>query len=273
MYKLIAFDMDGTLLNSEKKISDKTVEAINKAIEAGKIVILNTGRCPAELKEYREVLPRLRYVNCVSGALVYDYEEERSIYESPLSEEEVKTLIQIGKETDEMVHLMGITSVVEKDKVPHMNDYYMGVYQPMYEEVTIKVDNINDYYVGNPYSVHKLNIYHHSKAARDHTRKAIKEAGLELEMKDSEATGLEMNVKGVDKGTGLKQLCHHLGISIEETIVVGDADNDKEALETAGLAVAMGNAKESIKEISDVIVSDNDHDGCAEVIEKYILEE
>lgn len=95
MYKLVAFDMDGTLLNSEKKISNKTVEAINKAIEADKIVILNTGRCPAELKEYREVLPRLRYVNCVSGALVYDYEEERSIYESPLSEEEVKTLIQI----------------------------------------------------------------------------------------------------------------------------------------------------------------------------------
>ena len=273
MYKLIAFDMDGTLLNSEKKISDKTVEAINKAIEAGKIVILNTGRCPAELKEYREVLPRLRYVNCVSGALVYDYEEERSIYESPLSEEEVKTLIQIGKETDEMVHLMDITSVVEKDKVPRMNDYYMGVYQSMYEEVTTQVDNIYDYYVGNPYSVHKLNIYHHSKAARDHTRKAIKEAGLELEMKDSGATGLEMNAKGIDKGTGLKQLCHHLGISIEETIVVGDADNDKEALETAGLAVAMGNAKESIKEISDVIVSDNDHDGCTEVIEKYILEE
>ena len=59
-------------------------------------------------------------------------------------------------------------------------------------------------------------------------------------MKDSEATGLEMNAKGVDKGTGLKQLCHHLGISIEETIVVGDADNDKEALEVAGLSIAIG---------------------------------
>ena len=64
MYKLIAFDMDGTLLNSEKKISDKTVKAINKAIEAGKIVILNTGRCPAELREYREVLPRLLCQRC-----------------------------------------------------------------------------------------------------------------------------------------------------------------------------------------------------------------
>lgn len=59
MYKLVAFDMDGTLLNSEKKISNKTVEAINKAIEAGKTVILNTGRCPAELKEYREVFAKI----------------------------------------------------------------------------------------------------------------------------------------------------------------------------------------------------------------------
>ena len=90
-------------------------------------------------------------------------------------------------------------------------------------------------------------------------------------MKNSEATGLEMNAKGVDKGTGLKQLCKHLGISIDETIVVGDADNDKEALGVAGLAIAMGNAKESVKEIADVIVSDNDHDGCAEAIEKYLM--
>ena len=149
MYKLVAFDMDGTLLNSEKKISNKTVEAINKAIEAGKMVILNTGRCPAELKEYREVLPRLRYVNCVSGALVYDYEEERSIYESPLSEEEVKTLIQIGKETDEMVHLMGITSVVEKDKVLdkgkrfYLNDLdYVDLKPIENTNVTVKVSDI-----------------------------------------------------------------------------------------------------------------------------------
>lgn len=60
-------------------------------------------------------------------------------------------------------------------------------------------------------------------------------------------------------------------MDVKKTIAVGDADNDLEILRTAGLAVAMGNAKERVKTEADVIVADNDHDGCAEAIEKYLL--
>lgn len=67
-YKLIAFDMDGTLLNSNKQISKKTQEAVAH----NKIVILNTGRNPVELEEFYDILPGVRYLNCISGALVYD---------------------------------------------------------------------------------------------------------------------------------------------------------------------------------------------------------
>lgn len=270
-YKLIAFDMDGTLLNSEKKITPKTIEAIQKASDADKIVILNTGRCPAELNEYFELLPMVRYVNCVSGALVYDHLENKSIYKNPLTIEEVKTLIEIGKKNDEMVHLLSVPSIVEKDKVPHMKDFYMGVYQPMYEAVTTQVDNIYDYFMENPFPVEKVNIYHKSEDEALKTKEAIEKAGLDIEVKRAEKTALEMNSKGVNKATGLKELCKHLGISIDETIVVGDADNDKDALEVAGLSVAMGNALQDVKDICDVIVSDNDHDGCAETIMKYLL--
>lgn len=271
-YKLIAFDMDGTLLDSEKKITPKTVKAIKKATDEGKIVILNTGRCPAELEEYYDILPTVRYLNCLSGALVYDLKEDQAIYTKSLKTDEIKTLIEIGKKNDEMVHLMSIPSIVEKDKVPHMEKYGMGVYQPMYERVTTKVDDIYDYFMKDPFQVEKLNIYHKTPEERDETRQAIIDNHLELEMKNAESTGLEMNSKGVNKGTGLKELCQHLGISIEETIVVGDADNDKEALEVAGLSIAMDNALDSVKDMCDVIVSDNDHDGCAEAITKYLLD-
>ena len=67
------------------------------------------------------------------------------------------------------------------------------------------------------------------------------------------------------------QLCEYLGIPVEETIAVGDADNDIEVLKTAGLAIAMGNAAEHVKAIADVMVADCDHDGCAEAIGKYLL--
>lgn len=270
-YQLIAFDMDGTLLNQHKKISIKTQEAIQKAAQKGKTIILNTGRCPAELKEYFTLLPDVRYVNCVSGALVYDHLENKSLYTKTLTKEEVETLISIGKQNDEMVHLLSVASIVEEDKVPRMEEYHMGVYQPMYEEVTTRVKNLIDYYRDNPFPVEKLNIYHKTPEEREETRKTIIKEGLDVELKNAEETALEITAKGIDKGTGLKQLCKHLGLSILETIVVGDADNDKEALEVAGLSIAMGNAKENIKEISDVIVSDNDHDGCVEAIENYLL--
>lgn len=79
-YKLIAFDMDGTLLNSEKRISERTLEAVNRAFDAGKEVILSTGRCVAELREYFKRIPRLRYVVCSSGAILYDVKEEKILY-------------------------------------------------------------------------------------------------------------------------------------------------------------------------------------------------
>lgn len=79
-YKLIAFDMDGTLLNSEKRISERTLEAVNRAFDAGKEVILSTGRCVAELREYFKRIPGLRYVVCSSGAILYDVKEEKILY-------------------------------------------------------------------------------------------------------------------------------------------------------------------------------------------------
>ena len=87
MYQLIAFDMDGTLLGSDKQISPGNRRAIAAAARAGKTVILNTGRCRSELEEYLGLIPEVRYLNCASGALVYDLKEKRTLYSSLLSVE------------------------------------------------------------------------------------------------------------------------------------------------------------------------------------------
>jgi HAD superfamily hydrolase (TIGR01484 family) len=117
----------------------------------------------------------------------------------------------------------------------------------------------------------KLNLYHRDEASRARTVERIKAAGLETALALAESTSLECSAKGIDKGVGLKKLCEHLGLPLEQTIAVGDADNDTMALKTAGLAVAMGNATEPIKALADVIVADCDHNGCAEAIDKYLL--
>lgn len=269
-YKLVAFDMDGTLLNSQKQISKNNIKAIEKAIENEKIVIFNTGRCPAELEEFFEKID-IQYLNCVSGAFVYDRKNDIMIYSKTLDIETIKQLLSITKKEDTMVQLLTKDSIVEKRKIAQMDKYYMGVYQDMYERVTTKVDDLYKEYDNNPFEVAKFNIYHISQEARQRTRQRILDLNLDVEMADAEETSLEISAKDVHKGVGLKKLCEYLDISMFETIVVGDADNDKEALKVAGLAIVMANGKESIKELADVIVSDNDHDGCQEVIEKYLL--
>ena len=117
----------------------------------------------------------------------------------------------------------------------------------------------------------KLNWYHRSEAARLRSLERVKD--LPVEAVFAEVTYLELSPEDVSKGSGLVRLCDALGIPVSRSIAVGDSDNDLEMLRTAGLAAAMGNANETVKKTADVITSDNNHDGCAEVILRYLLAE
>ena len=147
----------------------------------------------------------------------------------------------------------------------------MSELDPHVRQITDKLENIYNSFCEEPFPVLKLNLYHRDEASRARTVERIKAAGLETALALAESTSLECSAKGIDKGVGLKKLCEHLGLPLEQTIAVGDADNDTMALKTAGLAVAMGNATEPIKALADVIVADCDHNGCAEAIDKYLL--
>lgn len=270
-YQLIAFDMDGTLLNSNKQISPETLNAIKRATAARKTVILCTGRNLAELNDFTEAIPGLRYLNCVSGACVYDLKEKKTLYSQALDPETVKKLMEFGIKEEAMIHVLSERSIVQKDQQSHMADFHMGVYQTMFDKITDKMDDIYHSFCEKPFPVLKLNLYHKNEASRIRTVERIKEAGLKTALALAESTSLECSPKGIHKGVGLEKLCEYLDLPLEQTIAVGDADNDTMALKTAGLAVAMGNATGPIRELADVIVADCDHDGCAEAIDKYLL--
>lgn len=270
-YQLIAFDMDGTLLNSQKEISEKNLEAIRRASETGKTVILSTGRCPAELRPFLELIPGLRYLNCISGALVYDRQEKKEIYSRALPVELVKELLRIGREEDVMPQLLTDKSIVQRSHWEQMDHYFMGVYKPAFGRMAEKWEDLYGQYEAEPFPVNKLNLYHVNLEARERTRRRIQEAGLPVEMVNSESTSVEISPAGVDKGEGLAILCGYLGIPLEETIAVGDGENDIGILKRAGLAVAMKNAAPPVLRLADVVVADCDHDGCAEAVDKCLL--
>lgn len=270
-YRMAAFDMDGTLLNDDKQISPATLAAMHEAAAAGKILALNTGRCLVELTEYIDQLPDVRYVNCLSGALVVDAMTGEQIYSAEVPEETVLRLMDLTADEDVMMHLLSRASYARTDHILRMDEYQMGIYQPMFLRLCTKVEDVRAYYCENPFAVSKVNFYHRSLADREVTRQRIEAANIPVTLADAEIASLECSPLGVHKGTGLVALAAHLGFTMEDVIVVGDADNDREGLLAAGLPIAMGNAAPEIKAICKAVVSDCNHDGCAEAIEKYLL--
>lgn len=268
-YDLIAFDMDGTLLNSNKEISEDSKEAIIKATNAGKYVVLSTGRCLPELVRIMPEIPTVRYIIAASGALVYDFHEKKVISRNPIDEATVLEMLTILEGEDVMIHIHSDKSYTQKDKASHMADYNMGIYQVAFNKVATKVDDIKAAFLEEHFPAYKFNVYPREVSQREEFK--AKFSHLPLTFAYAEIASLECSKKGISKASGLRSLCDYLGIEVSRTIAVGDSDNDLAILKEAGLAIAMGNSTENALALADVVVNDNDHGGCVQAINNYLL--
>lgn len=263
-YKMIALDMDGTLLDSGKRIMQETISDIEAASAAGKLVVLCTGRGKMEIKEYRDQILTIRYAVLLSGALIYDLYEEKIIYQKLFPGEYVDRIISVAERYDGMIHYMTADhSVVRKDQVCQMSQYNMGIYQEMFSRVTDKADDVRKHLelVGTPL---KMLIYFRNTRDRERGFEDLKE--LALEFVYAETSSLEMTPKGIDKGEGLKRLSQNLGIAMDEIAAIGDSANDIQMFKAAGCSVAMKNASDEIKALCDLETDDNDHNGVGKAI-------
>lgn len=269
--RLIALDMDGTLLDSQKRILASTQAALHKALEAGVICALDTGRAISELNQYRKELADVRYWLCESGALVYDSHEDTILKRNTIAPSAVLAVLDVldALGQDVMVQVMrnGIVEVSAR-QVPRMKHYFMEAYIPLFSNTATKVASIADALRRDSTNIEKINIYHTAAAAREVTKAALQDVNVEKAY--SEVTSLELSAPGLSKGTALHELCRMLGIPIERTAAVGDSDNDITMLECAAMPIVMGNAQEHIKALARLVVADNDQGGCAEAIQYCI---
>lgn len=271
MYRLIAFDMDGTLLNSEHEISEKTAFMIKKATEMGKTVIFCTGRAPAELLDYPKKVPGVRYAICASGSILWDIQEQKMIRERPLSPETVLSCLSCAEGYDHMIQAFTKDVLFPEFTHERLKETGLLCYSDLYDFIAKQIPDFENAYKAAPFPVDKFSIHLTNLADYAAVRKLIEEKKLPVALKFSNDYSVEITAEGVTKGETLSYLCESLGIPLRESIAVGDSDNDSDALLTAGLGIAVGNASESIKKIAGAIVRDNDHDGCADAIEKYLL--
>lgn len=271
-YQVIALDLDGTVLNDEKKIDTKTREAIHKALAAGKEVVFCSGRSYDEMADILADYPDMNYLCGASGALVYDLKKRKPLAVVSVEEETIKKVSEIVGGKDIMMHIISEgRALVNRSQVSNMEHYHMGIYQEMFERVGTVVEDVFQTVEEEKCSVEKINLFCASEALREETLELLKARDIRLTMVCAETTSLECSPLGVNKAVGLRKLCRELGITMEQVIMVGDANNDLAALEAAGLAVAMGNANEQVKAVSQVQVADNNHSGCAQAIERFLL--
>ena len=268
-YQLLAMDMDGTVLNSKKEITPVTAAAIRKALKEGYEVLFSTGRNVSEVREHLALFPEMRYVICCSGALVKDLRTGRTLSMKTIEFDLANRVLEIIQGMDvNIVYFIGddlYASTAVRGRLEHFN---CQCFHELHESCAIWMEDPYSMALERPDQILKLNLFFHDAEEYRRAGEALDQIGI------SHPSGIpynyEISCPGVNKAMGMKVLCRHLGLSIEQTIACGDEGNDREMILAAGLGVAMGNASEPIKDIADVIVADCDHDGVAEAIETYL---
>ena len=272
-YKMICTDMDGTLLNTNKEISDKTKETIKTAHEMGVHIVLSTGRMFNSANYYASMIDIKAPIISANGAFIRDRNKEEVIYKNVLGKENCIILLGILKKHKIHGHFH-TPSALFSDKLVFSAKIYDDMNKDLPEdnkiEINIIKDNWDEVFEKNEESIVKC-------IGIDEDVEKVKRAKIDMlkvngvEVVSSYENNFEIMTKGVSKGRGVEILAAYYNIKPEEIICIGDNENDLSMIKFAGLGVAMGNAPHSIKKEADYVTDTNDNDGVAQVIEKFIL--
>lgn len=269
-YRLIALDMDGTVLTGKKTISSRTEAAICEALSKGKEVLFATGRCPSEMREYLQMFPDMKYALCLSGALVFDVKTNQPITEVTISKELAKQLVDLAEKLGVMVNVYaGADVFVEKRRRGNMEFFNCQCFASLYDSCAVWVDNIREVLELKGDQIYKVNFYCPDEQAYQKASRAL--STMQVSFASGIPNNCEISPCGVNKGEGLKKLSEATEIPVEQMIAVGDEGNDIAMIRVAGLGIAMGNASDAVIEAADAMTADCDHDGVAEVIKHCLL--
>ncbi len=289
MYKLVAVDLDGTLLNSYGEVTEYTKEVIKKVQQKGLKFIIASGRPMDSIKSISKDIGADKYFIAGNGAIIYDTQKQEIIYEKYIPKQKVLEIAKICEQNNIFYNIYTEKNVItqylkynvlyyfkenlkkEPDKktnimvVNNMYEFIKNSEEMKCIKITIcdeskiifnsiikKLKNVKD--------IEVLDVLHMS-------RKLIKQGTEDVAI---EYFFTEITSSEVDKINAIKNLIKILGIDIKEVIAIGDNINDKKMIEEAGLGICMGQASEKIKEVSKIVTEDNNNDGVAKALEEVI---
>ena len=281
-YKILALDLDGTLLNKESMLPEENKIAVRQAQQAGVQIVLCTGRNTIEAKMFSDkLLAPADWLITANGAYICKPDLTQNIFAEYLSNDDCRLLLDICKEYDTDPCLYDDSQL-----------YYGNAFKRFFKELNIrrnmnaKTERSHSTFIGTDEEWEKLLqtnqkpfiksiLYHDNPKSVDKIIEKLESTGR-FELAPSVLFGglmknVEINCKGVHKGNGLKKLTEHLGFTMNDVMALGDSDNDLTMLEMSGLGIAMGNAEEYIKEIADECTLTNIEFGVSYSIKQHLL--
>jgi cof-like hydrolase len=288
MYKLVAVDLDGTMLNRYGIVTEETKKIIKETIEKGTDVIIASGRPIDSIKTIAEEIGSKNYFIAGNGSLIYDIKKDEVIYEKFLDKQKILEIIDICENNSISYNIYTEETILAKKLEYNVLYYYkenLKKEEKNKTNITI-VEDMKKYIQDSPNNKFlKLTICDESKSIFNSiirklreisnidvldvghmSRKTIKQGTEDISI---EYYYTEISLKDVDKWNAIEYLINKIGIEKEEVIAIGDNINDKKMIENAGLGIAMGQSTPIVRQMADYITENNDEDGVKKALEKY----
>lgn len=272
-YKIIASDMDGTLLNDDKNISNYNLAMINKATSLGVKFVIASGRVPATLKFYEETIGKNQPIICANGAIVLDH-NKNIIYSNPISKNNLIKIIDILREYKDTYYHFYDGDVFCSEQFEYSAKKFYNFNRKVDQKYRMEIRLIKDakdYIIRSNSNIDKIVVMDDDIKYLEHLRYKIENLN-EIETTKSEINNLEIMGIGSSKGTALKLLAKYYEIPIEQCIAIGNDENDISMIKAAGVGISMANGRDSLKQYANYITEKNNNNGgIGEIIEKFIL--
>lgn len=265
---VLILDIDGTLTNSQKEITPKTLEALLKIQEMGHTIILASGRPTHGVKKVSDLLQLEKfggYVLCFNGARIMNVKTKEVVYQQRFPQECIAPLYEYAVQHD-----MGLVTYEDNKVITGTRmDEYMEFEARLNLMELVEVDDFVNYI---DFDINKCLFTVKEDVAPQYEKELAEKYKDVLSVYRSESFFVEAMPLGVDKAASLDRLFEIIGVDKEDTVACGDGFNDMSMIEYAGVGVAMANAKDEVKAVADVVTEKtNDEDGLLEVVEKYFM--
>lgn len=265
-YKVVISDYDGTYIRDDKSVSFEQLKAVKDFIGRGGYFIICTGRMTSGIDHFLLDDGYEGYLASFNGGEIVDLKTGKTLYKNQLSNQTCIDICKYAEKTG--LILQGYPN---REFVTTPNNTRADFYRQITGIDNIVVDSLSEYFAKTGLCSTKM-LFFDEKEKLDYYFEDLKNTFKDrCNVVRSNDLQIDINAKGVSKGSAVKTIGKLCGVSVNEIICVGDAGNDIPMLEVAGFPIAVANAQDNVKQICKEVVIDNNNDAIKYIIEKYCI--